>query len=74
VAASECDNIYLEPSWCSIHYLKWLVKRLCTERILFGSDVVANLPIELLKYRSLGLSEEDLDNILGRTAQRIFRI
>jgi predicted TIM-barrel fold metal-dependent hydrolase len=74
VAASECDNIYLEPSWCTIHYLKWLLKRLGTDRILFGSDVVANLPVELVKYRSLGLSEDDLANILGKTAQRIFEI
>lgn len=74
VAASECNNIYLEPSWCTIHYLKWLVKRLSTERILFGSDVVANLPIELTKYNSLGLNEYELANILGITAQRVFKL
>lgn len=74
VAASECDNIYLEPSWCTIHYLKWLVRRLSTERILFGSDVVDNLPIELTKYRTLGLSEKELANILGITAQRVFKL
>ena len=72
VAASECDNIYLEPSWCTVHYLKWLVKRLSTERILFGSDAVANLPIELTKYRALNLSKEALANILGITAQHVF--
>lgn len=72
VTASECDNIYLEPSWCTIHYLKWLVRRLNTERILFGSDVVDNLPIELTKYRTLGLSEKELANILGKTAKRVF--
>ena len=74
VAASECENIYLEPSWCTIHFVKWLVKRLSTERILFGSDVVDNLPVELTKYRSLGLKENDLENILGRTAKRVFKL
>jgi predicted TIM-barrel fold metal-dependent hydrolase len=74
VAADICDNIYLEPSWCSIHYLIWLLRRLSTERVLFGSDVVPNLPVELTKYRALGLSEDDLANILGLTAQRIFNL
>jgi len=36
-------NIYLEPSWCSIHDLKWLLQKIGSERILFGSDQPENV-------------------------------
>ena len=74
VAASECPNIYLEPSWCSIHKLEWLVRQVGTERIMFGSDLPANVPVELTKYRSLGLDADNLANCLERTARQVFRI
>jgi predicted TIM-barrel fold metal-dependent hydrolase len=74
VTASECPNVYLEPSWSPIHKLKWLVQKLGTVRILFGSDLPDNVPVELTKYRSLGLDEDNLANCLGRTAQEVFRL
>jgi hypothetical protein len=74
VAASECGNIYLEPSWCTIHDLMWLVRKVETTRILFGSDHPANVPVELVKYRSLNLDAADLANILGKTTQRVFQL
>jgi len=74
VAALECDNIYLEPSWCTIFELKWLIQELGVDRILFGSDLPENLPVELVKYKSLNLSPEDLAACLGGTATRLFQI
>jgi predicted TIM-barrel fold metal-dependent hydrolase len=74
VAASECDNIYLEPSWCAIYEMKWLIKELGTDRILFGSDLPENLPVELTKYKSLNLPPDDLAACLGGTAARLFQI
>lgn len=74
VVASECPNVYLEPSWSPIHKVQWLVQKLGTARILFGSDLPVNVPVELTKYRSLGLDEDDLANCLGRTALQIFRL
>ena len=74
VAAVECDNIYLEPSWCTIFELKWLISELGSDRILFGSDLPENLPVELVKYRSLKLSPEDLAACLGGTAASLFQI
>jgi predicted TIM-barrel fold metal-dependent hydrolase len=74
VAAVECDNIYLEPSWCAIHELRWLIKELGAHRILFGSDLPENLPVELVKYRSLNLSPHELAACLGGTAARLFQV
>jgi uncharacterized protein len=74
VAAVECDNIYLEPSWCTIFELKWLINELGADRILFGSDLPENLPVELVKYQSLNLTPEELAACLGDTAARLFQI
>jgi len=74
VAASECENIYLEPSWCTIQDLKFLIQNIGSERILFGSDQPENVPIELAKYRALELDEETLADCLWRTAQRVFNL
>jgi hypothetical protein len=74
VAASECANIYLEPSWCNIHDLKWLIQKIGSERILFGSDQPENVPVELAKYRALELDEHVLADCLWRTAQKVFNL
>lgn len=74
VAALECPNIYLEPSWCSIHDMQWLLSRLGAGRMMMGSDLPANLPVELCKYLTLGLSEADLAACLGGTASRVFKL
>jgi predicted TIM-barrel fold metal-dependent hydrolase len=74
VAAGECDNIYLEPSWCAVYELQWLIKELGVDRILFGSDLPENLPVELVKYRSLNLPSQELAVCLGGTAARLFQI
>jgi predicted TIM-barrel fold metal-dependent hydrolase len=74
VAARECPNIYLEPSWCPIHKLRWLIQELGPARILFGSDLPDNVPVELAKYRFLGLADDDLGQCLAGTCQRVFRL
>lgn len=74
VAASECPNIYLEPSWCTVHDLSWLIEKIGSERILFGSDQPENVPVELTKYRSLELDENTLANCFWRTAQKVFNL
>ncbi len=74
VAALECDNIYLEPSWCMIQEVKWLIRELGANRILFGSDLPENIPVELAKYKAAGLSDVDLAACLGRTAEQLFSL
>ncbi|MFH1636186.1 MAG: amidohydrolase family protein [Chloroflexota bacterium] len=74
IAALECDNIYLEPSWCMIHEVRGLIKKLGVDRFLFGSDLPENLPVELAKYRALNLSDADLGAVLGGNAVRLFSL
>jgi len=72
VAAQICPNIVLEPSWCASYQVAAMVKALGAGRIIFGSDHPSNVASELAKLRAIGLSEDELAQVLGRTAQRVF--
>lgn len=74
VAAKECPNIYLETSWCFSDDVQWLVNDLGAEKVMFGCDTLTNIPVELAKYRALGLSEEQLTKCLGGTAAEVFQL
>jgi predicted TIM-barrel fold metal-dependent hydrolase len=74
IVAAECPNVYLETSWCSVLDLAWLVEQVGAERLMLGSDAIENLPLELSKYRSLGLAPDELDRCLGGTASEVFRL
>jgi hypothetical protein len=74
VVAQECPNVFLETSWTAVYDLEAMVRDLGPERVMFGTDLVNNVPVELAKYRSLGLSEAALEWCLGKTAQRVFHL
>ena len=74
VTARLCPNIYLETSWAKPGELKWLIGELGPERIMLGMDLVSNMPVELFKYRGLGLPDAVLDACLGGTALRVFKL
>jgi len=74
VAAQECPNIFLETSWVTVYDLRAMVEKLGPKRLLFGTDLVSNIPVELAKYRTLGLPDSQLEWCLGRTAQSVFRL
>jgi predicted TIM-barrel fold metal-dependent hydrolase len=74
VAAQVCDNILLEPSWCGPHRVKEAINKLGSDRIMFGSDVPLNVAVELTKYRTIGLTDDQLEDCLGRNAARVYRL
>ena len=74
VAAKECPNIYLETSWCLSDDIKWLVSDLGADRVMMGSDSLTNLTVELAKYKSIGLSDVELNKCLSETAVNVFKI
>ena len=74
VAGLVCNNIYLETSWCIPPDIIRFIKKLGSERVMFASDSICNIPTELTKYYSIGLSENDLENCLGKTAIKIFKL
>jgi len=74
VAARYCDNIYLEPSWCQTYAVKKMVQTLGADRLLFGSDHLTNLPVERVKFESIGLTSSELENIFERNALQLFNL
>jgi uncharacterized protein len=74
IVAAECENVWLETSWCSVLDLNWLVSYLGPERLMLGSDAPENIPLALASYRSLGLDEKSLERCLGGTAAAVFGV
>jgi predicted TIM-barrel fold metal-dependent hydrolase len=74
IVAAECDNVWLETSWCSILDLAWLVEFAGPSKLMMGSDALENLPLAIAHYRSLGLDDDALARCLGGTAAEVFGV
>lgn len=74
VVAQECENVFLEPSWVAIHLIQKWIRLIGAKRIMFGSDMLQNCPVELAKYRNMGLSEKELEQCLYKTAKEFFNL
>lgn len=65
-------NTFLEPSWVGGFQVRSWVRRLGANRVMFGSDHGDNAETELAKFRSAGLSQDELAWTLGGTAASVF--
>jgi len=74
LAAQLCPNIYLEPSWLPNFAIRDLCKNIGADRVMFGSDMPENVAPELAKFRSIGLTDEELEWCLCNTASKVFKI
>ena len=74
VAAKECPNLYLEPSWCMKESIGWLAQDLGADRVMLGSDLPSNTHVEIEKVRGLSLSKDAEEKVLGGTAARVFKL
>jgi len=74
IAAEICQNLYLEPSWCSYYLVQKMIEKFGSERVMIGGDHILNYPLEKLKVELLELDEEDHNNVMGETARRVFRL
>ena len=74
IAAEVCDNIYLEPTWCIAGDIRKMIRMLGPERVMFGGDLPSNVPVELTKYRTLDLTDEEREWCLHRTAASVFAL
>ena len=72
LAATMCPNVFLETSWAKPGELLELIRSLGPARVMMGGDLVSNFPVELFKYRSLGLPDDVLAQCLGGTARTVF--
>lgn len=74
LAARLCDNIFLECSWSATMHLQKMIREIGTHKMMFGSDHISNLPVELAKLRALRLNASQTDDIAFRTAEEVFQL
>ncbi len=74
VVARECPNVYLETSLCLTTSIKKIIDELGVERVMFGSDLLVQIPASLVQYRSLNLSPAQLERCFSGTAREVFKL
>ena len=72
VAAQECSNVFLETSWVSGLDVRPLIDNFGADRVMLGTDLPGNVPLEIEKHKHIGLSQQDLDKVLGGTAIKVY--
>ncbi|MCI1931838.1 MAG: amidohydrolase family protein [Clostridia bacterium] len=72
--ARKFENVFLEPSWVGVIGVSNMIKQVGCTKILYSSDNVHNMPVELAKYRELIKNKDDLDNVLYKNAVRIYNL
>ncbi|MGG1554039.1 amidohydrolase family protein [Paenibacillus ferrarius] len=74
VTAKYCDNVYLEPSWCQTYTIKKMINEVGIDRVVLGSDHITNLPVEITKFESIGLTKEQLEKVYYHNPKAIFKL
>ncbi len=69
--AKKYDNIYIEPSWVPVYDLALFINEV-PDKVVFGSDLIENTPVELAKINSLKLKDELKEKILYLNAKTVF--
>jgi predicted TIM-barrel fold metal-dependent hydrolase len=72
--AGKYDNVFLEPSWAGVIAVGRMVKKLGCSKLLFSSDNIANIPVEMAKYRSVIRDPDDLDKVFCRNTVSLFKL
>jgi hypothetical protein len=72
VAATFCPNIYLEISTLMPNHIQGVLAHIPAPRLMIGSDLPENLETELAKIRHLEIPRSAKEDILWKTANRLF--
>jgi predicted TIM-barrel fold metal-dependent hydrolase len=73
VVFDQCENVYGDSSWSPGFFIKnWV--RTFGHRIMIGTDHADNTGTELAKIRTVGLTPEEQDSVLGGSALQVFNV
>ncbi len=72
--ARNYKNIYLETSWSNMEDIQFFIEKLGADKVMFGTDLPSNTPIELAKVNAMNLNNEQRDSFLYKTAEKVFKI
>ncbi|MEM4521544.1 MAG: amidohydrolase family protein [Candidatus Bathyarchaeia archaeon] len=71
--AKKYDNIYLETSWSHTFDLQAFLSSV-PDKVVFGTDLVENIPVEYAKLQGLKLSDDVKEKFLYSNAKTLFNI
>lgn len=74
MAAEMCENIFLDPSWCGPVRMKEMITKFGSKRVIMASDSPLNVAAQLATFRSIDLTDAQLEDCLFRTAVELFRL
>lgn len=77
IVAQECDNVYLDTTWVGVCDMPSFINGLGSKRLLYASDASTsfeNIGLEIKKYESLKLSENEYEDIFYKNAVSVFKI
>jgi predicted TIM-barrel fold metal-dependent hydrolase len=72
VAALFCPNILLELSSLMPHHVREVLNHVSSDRLMIGSDLPESAATEFGKILGMDIANEDKQNILSATADRVF--
>lgn len=67
-------NLFLETSWTQPHVILGMIRTLGAGRVMMASDLPINLPTEITKATSIGLTDDEQNEYMGGTADKIFKL
>ena len=74
ILGKECPNVYFETSeGPNMRTLKNYIKTLGAHRVMMASETLDEIAHSLYAYRHAGMSEEELEWCLGKTAKSVFK-
>ncbi|MET1160891.1 MAG: amidohydrolase family protein [Thermoprotei archaeon] len=71
--ARKYDNVYLEASWSHVYDLDVFLKTV-PDKVMLGTDLIENIPVEYAKLKGLELTDEVKENYLYKVAKEVFKI
>jgi predicted TIM-barrel fold metal-dependent hydrolase len=72
VAATVCQNIFIELSSLMPHHVREVLAHIDSSRLMIGSDLPESAGTEIGKVLELDILDHDKHNILWHTAHRVF--
>lgn len=72
--ARKYENVFLEPSWVGVIGVGNMIKQVGCSKIMFSTDNLYQIPVELAKYKSIIPNQDDLDRVLYRNVVDIYRL
>lgn len=72
--AKKYENVYLEPSWVGVIAVGHMYRELGAGRLMFSSDNLYQIPVELAKYRSVIANDADLEKVLWKNVKEVYRL